>query len=107
MLALSMALAGAMPVADYLKQRESLVASEEQMRFDASTHLTPAEKKVNAKLAALKDSQRTSPSGDLGFLPAVPFHLAKPVIEKTELFELLGGMPKVFRLSQLTAQLRH
>jgi adenosine deaminase-related growth factor len=78
----------------YLDQRRQLTRQSADMRFDATMELSAAEKRVDARLAALRTDLLKQYRDQKRFPPSEPFHTVKNEIRKTQLYELLRDMPK-------------
>ena len=80
---------------EYLKLRNNVLRKEYQMRIGGKVRLSDAELRVNDTLMKLKakelDVARTNTTN---FPPAVHFFRAKPLIDKSEVFNMIRNMPK-------------
>lgn len=78
----------------YLAARQSLLAADQQHRFDANMQLSERESQLNQKLVSFRKQILADYNKQNFFPPAAPFHRSKTHIEGTPLFKLLKKMPK-------------
>ena len=88
---------------DYLTLRNNMLDAEFKMRTGGKVRLSDAELRVNDILMKLKakelDVARTNTTN---FPPAVHFFRAKPLIDKSEVFNMIRNMPKGKHIQQYT-----
>ncbi|XP_061920778.1 adenosine deaminase 2-A [Entelurus aequoreus] len=73
-----------------LTRRDQLMRQEASRQTGGKVALTPAERRLDAKLHQMKEQEM---SGDV-FPPALHFFKAKPFIQRSSIFKLLQEMPK-------------
>jgi adenosine deaminase CECR1 len=78
----------------YLRQRRQLTQIDADGRFDATTRLSTAEQRVDARLVALRKQLIKQYRDEKRFPPSEPFHAVKDEIRKTQLYQMLRDMPK-------------
>lgn len=78
----------------YRAQREKLVAEDVAQRFDAQVRLTAAERRLDERLAKLRQRLLAKYEQQQRFPPAEAFHRVREEIRGTELYLLLRAMPK-------------
>ncbi|TPX60221.1 adenosine deaminase [Powellomyces hirtus] len=76
------------------KSREEWLNLDNATRFDRDIRLTPLELKTNAYLMKLRLEEGEALAKTSLFPPTLRFPVAKPIIEKTKLFEAIRTMPK-------------
>ena len=78
----------------YRRHRTQLMEIDASVRFDAKMHLTAAEQRVGAHLAALHAQLVKQYRAQKRFPPAESFHSVKDEIQRTQLYQMLHEMPK-------------
>jgi len=80
---------------EYLKLRNNVLRKEYQMRIGGKVRLSDAELRVNDTLMKLKAKELdVAHTNTTNFPPAVHFFRAKPLIDKSEVFNMIRNMPK-------------
>ncbi|XP_071100163.1 adenosine deaminase AGSA-like [Haliotis cracherodii] len=81
--------------AEYNRQRQSLIQAEQSRRFGSSYVLNVGEKKLSRILIEAKQREfNTSRVNGTIFPPSVSFFKTKPIIEKSQVFQIIRRMPK-------------
>ena len=92
---------------EYLKLRNNVIHKEYQMRLGGKMKLSDAELRVNDTLMKLKAKELdVAHTNTTNFPPAVHFFRAKPMIDKSEVFNMIRNMPKG-KHTQYTQGCRH
>ena len=80
---------------DYLTLRNNMLDMEFQMRIGGRVKLSDAELRVNNMLMKLKAKELdVARQNTTNFPPAMHFFRAKPMIDKSEVFNMIRNMPK-------------
>ncbi|XP_072033342.1 adenosine deaminase 2-like [Amphiura filiformis] len=82
------------PLPDYLASRAKLLDMEKMQRLGGKIVLTAKEQKVNETLMAMKEKEFQAGLDAKPFSAAMHFMLAKPHIDKSEVFDIIKMMPK-------------
>lgn len=85
-----------MSSAAYLQQRQQIMNGEENIRIGGSVQLTAREQLVNRILMNAKHKEVNSSrmANGVPFLPSMHFFRGKPLIEKSNVFQIIKKMPK-------------
>ncbi|KAK3102124.1 hypothetical protein FSP39_009001 [Pinctada imbricata] len=79
----------------YLRQREALLQADENMRIGNKIVLDENERRANTILMHYKTLEiNKSRASDTPFPPSIHFFQAKPLIEKSKVFQIIKKMPK-------------
>lgn len=82
-------------VAEYTGQRNALYAAEQRLATGSRLRLTAAERLVDVHLKRLKRAEFEAGIRQPGrYAPGLHFSVARPLIERSPVFELLRRMPK-------------
>lgn len=82
------------PLPVYMTSRDELLAKERGQRVGGRLVLSEKEQKVNLMLMAMKDEEYEAGLSGEPFPPAMHFMLAKHLIDKSEVFDVIKMMPK-------------
>ncbi|XP_072037272.1 adenosine deaminase 2-like [Amphiura filiformis] len=82
------------PLPAYMASRQELLEMERAQRTGGKIKLSLKEQKVNKTLMAMKEEEYKTGLQGKPFPPALHFMIAKPLIDKSRVFDVIKMMPK-------------